>query len=70
MFEAWQLRADGRETSSRWNDREWTRGIHVDGGAIFENQNEVFSPKSGQPGGTARYSSESRSQARQAIRAV
>jgi hypothetical protein len=75
MPEGWQLRAEGRTTSCRTYDREWTRGIHVDGGAIFEIQSEAFSPERGRsgtyrkvrlenpiPGGTAR--SEMREQTR------
>jgi hypothetical protein len=45
VFGKWQLRTEGRLASTRSTGREWTRDSCVGGGAIFENQREVFSPK-------------------------
>jgi hypothetical protein len=45
MFGEWQLRTEGRSVSLRTTNLEWTRGSYVGGGAIFENQREVFSPE-------------------------
>lgn len=41
-FERWQFRAEGRMTSCRSLGREWTRGTHVNGGAIFEIHGELL----------------------------
>jgi hypothetical protein len=45
VFGMWQLRTEGRPASMRTANLEWTRDGYVGGGAIFENQREVFSPK-------------------------
>jgi hypothetical protein len=45
MFGGWQLRTKGRSNSTSSINWEWTRNSSVGGGAIFENQREVFSPK-------------------------
>lgn len=50
MRGAWRLRAEGRPASRRSVRWEWTRGIHVDGGAIFEIESGWSPSSGGSPG--------------------